>query len=236
MKTKKRHYNSNRALIDILFVCLMVYLAGFILSVMDMNEDNPNKKVTEAKAEFIIIVEWPEEIDDDVDVYVEDPNGKLVFFRSREAGLMHLDRDDLGWRNDRVRMPDGSMAEYKENREIVTLRGIVKGEYVVNVHLYSRSGKHYEDEPYEGDPDDDLSIASVGEKVTPVKVRLEKINPFKTVTAKEVYLTFIGNEVTAFRFELSKDGEVVGLSDLGKPLATQRAIDNYSTSPYESGE
>jgi len=108
-----------------------------IVAVIMMNEKDPKKKVTEAKAEYMIVVEWPHERDDDVDTYVEDPNGKLVFFRRREDGLMHLDRDDVGWRNDRIQLPDGTFAEVKLNREVVSLRGIIPGEYVVNVHMYS---------------------------------------------------------------------------------------------------
>ena len=50
--------------------------------------------------EFLITVFWPDNLEDDVDIYVEDPAGNLVWFKSREPGLMHLDRDDLGKRND----------------------------------------------------------------------------------------------------------------------------------------
>ena len=61
------------------------------------------------------------DLDDDVDTYVEDPSGNLVAFMRREEGLMHLDRDDLGKRNDSV-LPDYGVVEYTENRELVTLR------------------------------------------------------------------------------------------------------------------
>jgi len=193
----------------------MIYLALFMISLINMNEKNPNKKTSENKAEFIITVEWPYEADDDVDTYVEDPNGKLVFFRRREDGLMHLDRDDVGWRNDKIKTPNG-FVEYKENREIVTIRGIVAGEYTVNAHLYSK----YSELP------------------TKVKVRLEKINPYSIVAVKEFELEAVGRERTAFRFRLNKDGEVVEINYLEKKLATSLVGDQgrYPAEDYPGYE
>lgn len=195
---RRRVYHANRAFLDILFICLLVFMPLVIVAVIMMNEKDPNKKVSEAKAEYMIVVEWSPDRDDDIDTYVEDPNGKLVFFRRREDGLMHLDRDDVGWRNDRVRLPDGSYAEVKLNREVVSLRGIIPGEYVVNVHMY-----HMRSE----DP-------------TPITVRLEKVNPYEFVTVKELTLEAVGREATAFRFTLDKDGKVTDLNEDEKRIAT----------------
>lgn len=157
------------------------------------------EKKVESKAEFLITITWPEESSNDVDTYVEDPLGNLVFFRSREKGLLHLDRDDLGTRNDTIILPDGTRYEVKENREIVTIRGIIPGEYTVNVHMYLRQ-------------DDN--------KDTPVTIRLEKINPsMKIITIKEVILKENGDEKTAFRFKLDKEGDVISINDLQKDLA-----------------
>jgi hypothetical protein len=169
-----------------------------IISIIMMNEKDPKKKVTEAKAEYMIIVEWPDDLDDDVDTYVEDPNGKLVFFRRREDGLMHLDRDDVGWRNDRIRLPDGTYTIVSLNQEVVSLRGIVPGEYVVNVHMY----------------------AMKSDKPIKVKIKLERMNPYEFVTIKELELEAVGREKTAFRFTLNEDGDVTDLNEIEKKIAT----------------
>ena len=50
---------------------------------------------------------------------------------------MHLDRDDLGDKNDKIYLPDGSMIKVPQNQELLTIRGIVPGEYVLNIHMYS---------------------------------------------------------------------------------------------------
>ena len=191
----KRIYHTNLSFFDLLFNTLLCFAALFVLSFVLIN---PSKKEHNAKmkAEFMITVTWPSDLDDDVDVYVEDPAGNLVAFMRREEGLMHLDRDDLGRRNDIVNTPFGPI-EHKDNREIVTLRGIIAGEYVVNAHMYMKRSEAQE---------------------VPVTLQLDKINPFSTVTIKEVVLRITGDEETAFRFVLDKDGKVTDVSTLKKSL------------------
>ena len=191
----KRQYHTNLAFLDVLFNTLLCFAALFAMSFILINPSKTDRNVV-AKGEFMIIVTWPKDIDNDVDMYVEDPEGHLVGFMRREDGLMHLDRDDLGERNDIVQTEFGEI-EYNENREIVTLRGIVPGEYVINVHMYMRR-----------DPS----------PTTLVTVQLDKINPFSTIMIKRVSLGDSGDEKTAFRFTLDKDGEVIEVNELPKTL------------------
>ena len=80
---------------DLLFNSLMVFVCLFVVVLISINIQKQDNN-TETKAEFIITVEWPTESNDDVDSYLQDPLGNIVYFRRREDGLMHLDRDDLG--------------------------------------------------------------------------------------------------------------------------------------------
>ena len=136
-----------------------------ILGIVSFLLNNPVAKKADiiVKAEFLITVFWPDNLEDDVDIYVEDPAGNLVWFKSREPGLMHLDRDDLGKRNDEVTTAAGTIL-FPENREIVTLRGIVPGEYVVIVHCYFK---------VRGDP-------------VPVTIQIDKINPYYFILRAKV--------------------------------------------------
>ena len=190
-----RKYHADTAFLDLLFNSLIGFVALFFLAYMLINPEQKESKNVEAKAEFIITVDWPQEYDDDIDVYVEDPEGHLVSFRRREDGLMHLDRDDLGHRNDTIETQFGTV-KYGENREIVTIRGIIPGEYVVNIHAYKKEGS----EPI------------------PVTVVLDKINPFSTVVREVVEIRITGDEKTAFRFVLDKDGDVKSFNKLKKSL------------------
>ena len=70
-----------------------------------------------------------------MDVWVEDPKGQLVWFRAPEVGLLHQDRDDRGPVNDTIRI-GAEEIQNPMNQELVTLRGVVTGEYVVNLHYY----------------------------------------------------------------------------------------------------
>ena len=59
---------------------------------------NPEAKsgIIDPKAEYIITVTWEDNSPDDIDTWVEDPEGNVIWFRSPEVDLLHLDRDDRG--------------------------------------------------------------------------------------------------------------------------------------------
>jgi hypothetical protein len=183
---KHKNYGSQTSFLDLLFNTLLAFVAFFVLSLMLISDKNdPQPKVK--NVEFMITVGWPYEFDDDVDTYVIDPLNNITCFNRREDGLMHLDRDDIGNMNDTITLPNGKKIEYKENREIVSIRGIMPGEYVVNVHCYSRK---------------------TTEKSIPVNVKLEKMNPYKLVAFRDVVLIEAGSEETVFRFGIDKEGNV----------------------------
>jgi hypothetical protein len=189
-------YESFVAFFDLLFNLMICFVVLFSLAFVLVNEKNKKTQKVDSVAEFLITVTWPEDFNDDVDTYVEDPLGHLVCFRRRDEGLMHLDRDDLGHTNDTVVGPDGTRHEIKENREIVIIRGILPGEYTANAHMFSKR-EH-------GRP-------------TTVTVKLEKVNPsLKTITQQEVVLEKNGDEKTAFRFTLDQEGQVISTNDLVK--------------------
>ena len=197
----KRDYHAHLSFLDLLFNTLLCFAALFLLSFMLINPSKNDNNV-KSKADYMITVTWPAEVDNDVDTYVQDPQGNLVAFMRREEGLMHLDRDDLGKRNDTIQTPLGPVT-HPENKEIVTLRGFVKGEYIVNVHMYQKR---------------DNSTS------TEVIVQLDKVNPlFKTIALKKIILINSGDEKTAFRFVLNEAGDVVEVNELPAKLTQKKA-------------
>jgi hypothetical protein len=115
MSRRHKNYGSQTSFLDLLFNSLLAFVAFFILSLLLIKEENePKKASVEMKVEFLITVTWPYEQDNDVDTWVVDPVGNIVSFNRRENGLMHLDRDDLGSKNDTITLPDGKKFEYKE--------------------------------------------------------------------------------------------------------------------------
>lgn len=188
---------------DLFCNMLLAFVCLFMFALMIIAEKQKAATKAEAKGEFIVVVTWPAESPDDVDTYVEDPLGNVVGFNRREQGLMHLDRDDLGHKNDEVLTPDGKVT-YNENREVVTIRGFIPGEYVCNVHLYRKEPNEYL-------------------KPIVVTVVVDKINPFSQVAIQTVILRNTGDEQTAFRFIVNQDGTVKSVNRLPKRFINQNS-------------
>lgn len=204
MKRSHKNYGCNTSFLDLLFNMLLAFVAMFILSFSLINITKINKNF-ESKAEFIITISWPNDFDDDIDVYLQDPEKHLIMFKRKEDGLMHLDRDDLGFANDVIETINGPI-KYNENREIVTIRGVCVGEYTLNVHAFKKKDA----------------------RSTPVKIQIDKINPtFKTVIIKEVILAKEGDEKTVIRFTLNNNGDLVSTNAIQKSLTRAFLEDQF---------
>jgi hypothetical protein len=164
---------------------------------------NPTAKTgaVELKAEFLITMNWPDNDTDDMDIYVRDPAGNIVWYHSREAGLMHLDHDDRGSTRERITV-NGQTIQNPLNQEIVTVRGIVPGEYVINAHQF---------------------LATSTNKL-PVSVKVEKLNPTASVVFYGTQeFDHKGQEETFVRFTLDPDGKVTDVNT-GPSLSLVRAV------------
>jgi len=183
------------AFTDLLFNALLGFAFMFFIAFILIKPEDATGKI-DTNAEFLVTVLWPDNHPDDIDTYVEDPVGNLVWYHGRESGLMHLDRDDRGNYRDTI-IVDGNPIENPLNQETVTVRGIVAGEYVVNIFHYS---------------------ATTNEPV-PVSVRIEKLNPVVTVLYYEtIELTRTGQEETVARFVIDDKGEVKDVNTRDKSL------------------
>jgi len=193
--------NDSTPFVDLLFNLLLGFAFLFIISFL-MIQPILKKAEVHTQAEYIITVTWPLDNRDDVDTWLEDPLGNLVWFNNKEAGLAHLDRDDLGDANDTIILADGSVIKYPYNQELLTIRGFIGGEWTLNVHMYSK----LEREP------------------TIVRVTMDKLNPkLKPILAKDILLEARGHEVTAARFEMSSNGDILSLNDIPKGLITLKS-------------
>lgn len=180
---------------DLLFNALLGFTFLFLVAIMFMNPE-AKSGIIDPKAEYILTITWEDNSPDDIDVLVEDPEGQIVWFRTPEAGLLHLDRDDRGLVNDTITI-NGEEVQNPLNQEVVTLRGVVKGEYIVNLHYY----------------------ASETGRPVDVHVRLAKVNPkLEIVYYGTVILQQKGDEKTAVRFSIGREGNVFGLNFLPKSL------------------
>lgn len=196
MKHKK--FDFRTAYIDLLLNVLTGIIFLFILTTLFIQP--PKKTQTEGikkNAEFIMVVTWPSEIDCDVDMWVEDPLGNLVSFQLLSKGLMTIERDDMGHRNDFLYDEAGNLIlKADENKEIWTLRGKQVGEFTVNLHLY-------------GCRQNGIALQLGTPIDVPVEIELVKINPTYVSLKKEtVTLKSVWQEVTAFNFTIDINGNV----------------------------
>jgi hypothetical protein len=178
-----------------LFKALQVVTFLFFIALLVMNPEAKSGKV-DPKAEFIITMSWPDGHPDDVDLYVEDPGGNIVWYHEREAGFMVLDRDDRGGANNAITV-NGRKFSSPIRQETVSIRGIVAGEYTVNVNHY---------------------LATTGRPV-PVTVKVEKLNPtVEVVYYDTIMVDHSGQEDTAVRFNVAESGSVTDVSHRTKSL------------------
>jgi len=196
---KKRGEFPGIATVDVCINLVLVFAVLLKLSLLAINVQSAEsaQKRVKSNALFLIKVVWPGESDDDVDTYVSDPVSHLVFFKRLQDGLMNLDRDDTGSSSNMVTLPDGRVVKSAYNEEQVEIRGIVEGEYIVNVHMYRKASP------------------------TPTKVivTLYKVAEGEDVQIHEKVLTLAEQqEKTAFRFTLTRSGEVADINELPTSL------------------
>jgi hypothetical protein len=178
-----------------LFKALQVVAFLFFIALLAIAPDAKDGKI-DSKAEFIVTMDWPDKHPDDLDLFVQDPAGNIAWYRHREAGFMVLERDDRGGANDFI-LVNGKKISSPIREEIVTIRGIVPGEYTVNV-------SHFQ--------------ATTGAAV-PVTVKVQKLNPTaQVVFDNAVMVDHTGDEKTAVRFTLDDGGKVVDVNSRWKSL------------------
>ena len=197
-------YKSTIGFTDLLFNILVGFAFLFIIAFL-LIKPEAKKKDFDRNAEFVVIMEWDKEAKGDIDLYVEDPLGDKCSFRQTVANFMHLDKDDLGSINDTVVNADGTVSTVKINREVITIRGIIAGEYIINAHYYSERDYSNIDNRVEMG----TSARKKKSKEVTVKVELHKVNPYTILWVGEKKFRGKGQEETFVRFRLDKDGEVL---------------------------
>ena len=197
-------YKSTIGFTDLLFNILVGFAFLFIIAFL-LIKPEAKKKDFDRNAEFVVVMEWDKEAKGDIDLYVEDPLGDKCSFRQTVANFMHLDKDDLGSVNDTVVNVDGTISTVKINREVITIRGIIAGEYIINAHYYSERDYSNIDKRIEMG----TSARKKKSKEVTVKIELHKVNPYTILWAGEKNFRGKGQEETFVRFRLDKDGEVL---------------------------
>lgn len=210
----KERVRSDLAFLDMLFNMALAFAFLFLMSfILIRPPTEPTKKSVEMKAEFVITMAWPDGALDDQDIWVKMPDGRMVGYSNKDIGVMTLDRDDRGGMGNTYIDPvDGTMKIQNIRREIVTVRAIIPGRYVVNVHTFSAR------QEYSG---------IVSKSVLPYKVDVSmiKLNPrVEEITKQQVLMEKLNDQKTAFAFTVDAEGNISNIeTDVDEPfVATNR--------------
>lgn len=167
--TNKKKFDISIPMLDFFMNLALGVVVLLIITIFLINPISKKNDVS-AKADIMIIMDWPDSSTYDVDLHIKTPGGDNVYFRNKEIGYVVLDRDDQGQVNDTFQTPDGQSIKVLANREILTLRSPVDGEYIIAAHLYATQD--------ENPPEHTI-----------VKVEIIELNPFKIVLNKSITLT-----------------------------------------------
>jgi hypothetical protein len=208
---KYRRQGIGSAFLDVVFNLSLGLTLMFFLALILMNPIAKDNEV-ELKAEFIITMDWPEEINSDIDLWTLDPGNRAVGYSQKENGPTALERDDLGNNTDSfIYDEDGEVIRIAENHEIITVRAIVPGDWTVNVFYYQAKGPTYSGTGngrggYAQVPE----IPKIKQKIpVEVTVTVTKINPkVEVISVSKAILNDQGEERTMVRFHVDEKGDI----------------------------
>jgi hypothetical protein len=167
------------------FVAMVIWLLPHVNPPASSSDADPPGNI-------VVAITWPEG-NTDIDLWVTGPGEPRPVGYSNKGGvLFNLLRDDLG------NFPDATPFNY----ENAYSRGIVAGEYIVNVHCYR---------------------CPVVPQTVHVEVSINDGKPgkgMKPLATTSVELSRTGEERTALRFTLTADGTLVenSLNNVFRPL------------------
>ena len=176
---------------------IMLALAGFVMLVLlllpHLNPRATPQDPTPRPGNVMVELRWPDELNVDVDLWVQAPGDVPVGYSNQGSAIFNLLRDDLGHLNDTTDL----------NYEFSYSRGVPAGEYTVNLHLYRNLANVY-------------PIPAV----VAVSVKNSPNLPAQQILSTKLNLSHEDEELTAFRFKLDEEGRLLSGSvhNLPRPL------------------
>ncbi len=181
---------------------IMLALAGFVTLVMlllpHINPKAVAEDTSKSPGNMTVELRWPDEINADVDLWVEAPGDVPVGYSNKGGEVFNLLRDDLGATADLTGL----------NYEFTYSRGVPKGEYAVNVHLYRNP----------------TGIFPVPATIV-VSLKRPGQKSAKQILVSKHELKHVGEESTIFRFNLDENARLVtgSVHNLPKKLRNKKS-------------
>ena len=219
----RQKYKSSIGFTDLLFNLVIGFVYLFVIAFILINPVAKKGDVIK-KAEYMIVLEWNHDYNDDIDLWVKDPAGNIVSFLQKSKGLMHLEKDDLGYSNDIYSKGNEQKIIYL-NREVLTLRGTFEGEYQVMAHVYNRKftmvdGKARQDLP------------------GVMEITVIKINPYVETYFARVPYNETAQTLSLVRFNIGEDHSYLGHNNNPSNFITKKGTSGLRPyySPIDRGQ
>ncbi|MCZ6744791.1 MAG: hypothetical protein O7D31_08980 [Alphaproteobacteria bacterium] len=182
---------------DVIMLALLGFVTIVILLLPHLNPPVEANEPSQPPGNIIVELRWPDDVDADVDLWVEAPGDMPVGYSNKGGRIFNLLRDDLGNTNDATKL----------NYEVAYSRGIPAGEYTVNLHLY-RSKNRYLPIP---------AVVAVG-------IKADRNAAVLPITTGNVELVRVGQEITVVRFAIDERGMLVpgSIHELQRDLRAAR--------------
>lgn len=180
---------------DVILLALIGFVAMVVLLLPHVKAATTEAQDAKPPGNVIVEMHWPSDMPYDVDLWVQGPNSGPVGFWNKGNAEFNLLRDDLGAEGDATEL----------NYEVAYTRGLIAGEYTVNGHMYG---------------------AIPPGKIVPVRFVVSvrtKYEDTRQILQTTIKLARTNEERTAFRFRLTREGDLVpgSVSTLNRPLITQ---------------
>lgn len=126
----QQKFNPTISYIDLVFNLALAFVVLFIIAILMIQPIAKQGDIT-TKDSLLITMDWNEATGYDMDLHLQQADGNHISFVNRESLIASLERDDLGRINDVV--------GFIINREVIHIRKLTDGDYIVNVHFYANS-------------------------------------------------------------------------------------------------
>ncbi|MAH88523.1 MAG: hypothetical protein CMJ06_00505 [Pelagibacterales bacterium] len=167
---------------DVILLALTGFISMVILLLPFVNPPTEEESSSNPPGNVIVELFWDNKRDVDIDLWVRAPDDIPVGYSNKGGLFFNLLRDDLGIYKDNSPI----------NYEVSYSRGISKGIYIANVHLYREDKAPFKPIVAE------LLISVVD----------PDSNKRKQILKTSKILEEVGKEITVFQFELDNKGKL----------------------------
>ncbi len=176
------HNDDGTVFRDVIMLALLGFVTIVILLLPHLHPPTAASEPIRAPGNVIVEVRWADDLDTDIDLWVESPGDVPVGYSNKGGRIFNLMRDDLG------QVGDDSGLNY----EVAFTRGTPAGAYTVNLHLYRNNAGR-------------LPIPAV----VMVSVKSTPDGPVRRIATETIDLVQVGQEVTVVRFSLDESGHLL---------------------------